>query len=724
MERKKNINRLISWVLSVLMAMSTLPAGNVFADDEPAPADVAYSDVTDGDTPADSDITDGDVSADIQVDNNTDDHADNNADGTEELSGSEDTFVPDSEASAEEETADEIPADEDTADTPYDIELFDSEEVELYAGTPDSAIIDAGMGAITKWVPGGHMISSGLKPLFYKLFKVNGADPTQESIKQMRKEINERLDNIEEEIKQSRSDVLNEFKNTVYTNGLGKSLDTFYTSSENLLTQIETNNNSTKLTANEKAVENAFLIGNNATWGNSGIVFELKNISRVLTGQSLADSSGRDIYQVIYESNTLNSMFSGEAYDASENYIDKMMLVYFTGCTVVALCMADAQRVSELTPEEVEALSPLVRAHYDACAVAEGQHITDEMEFIADNVFDTKNPRSVISHYTAFQWKKMFMRNLFVDKGRCNPPIPVSDKYGITTFSFKEYKTRRRQRKDSGVDKYITDTVIPTVRNTANSSALSPKQTLDLANHYFSLHPGGDFCKYLYSMCGISADEVYFPIAYSGNDAVHEYRDHLKYDHDKWKIYYDYVGKSGKYTAMPYELTAKETFSSSPCKTVSYGTTMTLFRRADLPTVPSTAEEALSQIDEVRNKQLENDETNYVITLSLKEPGRVYTPGNRYYGLFDVFDVKITTKGTGQAVDINSVELLWEGIIRYTEPSADFRQIVLGDDNTISFHYWDYYRVRVKVINPNGTLACSDYVTVNAMDLPQYMTVG
>ena len=189
-----------------------------------------------------------------------------------------------------------------------------------------SAAFDGGMTAIEYFVPKGKIISGLLKPLLKKLLFPSEPDAALTAINELKDEMNKRFDEVEKLIRDSKTDILNEIKDTTYTNGFGRDLDELYQQINTLAANMADNYASTKLTDNEKAVENAFLMGNNADWGKTGnIVFNINRLANVLSGQTFAELNNRDLYQVVYDSNVKNAMFSGEAYDDSEPYINKVM---------------------------------------------------------------------------------------------------------------------------------------------------------------------------------------------------------------------------------------------------------------------------------------------------------------------------------------------------------------------------------------------------------------
>ena len=104
-------------------------------------------------------------------------------------------------------------------------------------------------------------------------------DPNKEMLKAInnaRKEIISRLDEIEENIKLSKKDILNEIRGSNYVNGFGKSLDSLLIQINDLVDGFNANDNSKELTENEKIVENSFLIGNNADLDKLFLIFKIE----------------------------------------------------------------------------------------------------------------------------------------------------------------------------------------------------------------------------------------------------------------------------------------------------------------------------------------------------------------------------------------------------------------------------------------------------------------
>lgn len=572
------------------------------------------------------------------------------------------------------------------------------------SSTANTAIIEGGMGAIIAFVPGGPAISGFLRPIVNKLFN-SSSDPTADAIAKMNTEIKARLDEIEKEIKETGKDLMEAYKNELYINTIGKDLDDLYAEITKKAINIHTNNTSTKLTENERLVENAYLIGNNKAWGEpNNIVFSIDKLANILSGQTFSKLDNRDFYKVVYDANAANCMFSGEAYDDSEKYIDRVMFVYFYGCGLISECLADSRAVSKLTPDEVKALSPLVYQHYLECGVAEPGDIDDQCDLIAKNVYDTENPNSVISHYSMYKYEKVNLRNLFINKGH-GTPVPISSSIDSQLFSFKEYSTTRRQRTSSGVDKYI-ESIKKNMADYANSNAIPPSSMHDLADYYFSRYKDGSFYSFLKDMCGIDcgnlASDALFPIAHSGSSsAVWESRDHRNGDYDHWYIYFDGINDKQTAKAFVYELNAKEQFYSSPCKTKNHPSTMALLKKGTAADIPKTAKEIMDYETTEKNNITVKVKQGHISLFLVPDLLTNYSS----YDLSSLIIVTITNMYNFEV----SLPYSWE--LKETT-GAKLEEFLYRQ--RLNIYSEGTYHIRAKAIDALGRTNYSDWVEINA----------
>ena len=102
-------------------------------------------------------------------------------------------------------------------------------------------------------------------------------------------------------------------------------------------------------------------------------------------------------------------MFSGEVYDDADNYLEKVMNIYFYGCSAIFQCLKNTQLMCNFTDKDIDSLSPVVKYHFENSAVGDPKYVSDQIKYIVDKVFDIKNKDSVVSHYLAFMYKKNFV---------------------------------------------------------------------------------------------------------------------------------------------------------------------------------------------------------------------------------------------------------------------------------------------------------------------------
>ena len=313
------------------------------------------------------------------------------------------------------------------------------------------------------------------------------------AINNLRKEIISHLDEIEKNIKLSKKDILNEIKGRNYINGFGRSIDSLLNQINDLVDGFNANDNSKELTENEKIVENAFLIGNNAEWIKEGnIIFNLKNLALILSGQTFSDFQNRDLYQVLYDLNLKDWMFSGEIYDACEPYIQKVLGIYFYGCLTILKGLKNSELMANFTETEIKDLSRVPSIHYDSSIILNSQHILNQIKFISDKVFNISNKDSVISHYGVFIYKKKYQRNIFVNFGKISP-IPIDDRLEKEMIDYNRYEGPRNRKgytfeyikAYSRMLDYIIE-VYKLVEGTLRRNVLTHKQMEELFNYYNS----------------------------------------------------------------------------------------------------------------------------------------------------------------------------------------------------------------------------------------------
>ena len=187
-------------------------------------------------------------------------------------------------------------------------------------------VVDGGLAAIKEFVPGGSVITAILNPIVNSYFKTEEPDPNEkviEQIKSMKKEITSRLNQIEKDLSYQGNKILDSITGTIYINSFGSELNNLRNQIEGLVSTMTITDSSKTLSNNEKIVENAYTIGSNKNWMEKGnIILNLKNLADTLAGKTFSETETRDLYQIIYDSLIYKRMFSGEAYDDADLYMN------------------------------------------------------------------------------------------------------------------------------------------------------------------------------------------------------------------------------------------------------------------------------------------------------------------------------------------------------------------------------------------------------------------
>ena len=376
-----------------------------------------------------------------------------------------------------------------------------------------SGIIKGGLAILGKCGPEGSVISKGLGFIVDIILKNEEEDPNAkvlEAIDELHRNIESHLKRINKQIERLGVDVLNLIKTEIYVHGLGNDLDSLNDQIKDVVVTYESNRDSKVLSEKEKLVENAFLIGSNDKWITTGnVMFNIKKLGEVLSGNTFTDIQGRNFFEIIYEANTLKSLFSGEAYDRSLLYIEKVMQVYFYGCSVMLGILKNSMLLTNFTAEDIEALSPLVHSHYYSCAVADPVYIENEIASIAKGIFNTSSNSSLITLYTQLKFKIKYERNIFVGTGLIPNPIPIADKLNSKIIEYKEMYHKTTAACIFWAcpwEDYCVETLWPyfggmksEVQNYADNGVITPRQMEDFYQYFYgaNINNGSEVLSYL-----------------------------------------------------------------------------------------------------------------------------------------------------------------------------------------------------------------------------------
>ena len=423
--------------------------------------------------------------------------------------------------------------------------------------------IDAGIDAIRQYVQENQVIAAFLTSFFDAIFDMDHPDPNAEILEKLntlRDLIMNRLDQIENELEIRNKDILKGIGGTIYENSLSKELFKLKAQVEHLVSALNIIIKSKSYSNNEKIVENAYIIGSHQKWAEEGnIVFNFKKLSDILNGNYFSSTYQKDIFQIVYDSFAPNRMFSGEAYDDSDIYIEKIIIIYFYGCSAIFQSLRNTQLMCNFKEKDVESFSPRVKNHFYS-AVVDPNIFTTQMKSIADQVFDIKNKDSVVSHYLAFKYKKKFCRNIFINLGKTTP-VTIANQIDTKEFSYTFYEAYREDDPYGSCDdcEGYYDNLVKIERemlklqkdvidfNNPNITAILPLQMNEFYDYFLNTYKNNtrfEFLRFLLDK-GIDVNEL-FDERYEMNFFVNlGYRIDLVGDKDQSKCYFNLLHSDG-----------------------------------------------------------------------------------------------------------------------------------------------------------------------------------
>ncbi len=382
-------------------------------------------------------------------------------------------------------------------------------------------LISNDMRGLAPFCPTMGIISSVLG----NIATLTGGDPVGNALKQINDNINQLRAEMKEQYKalNSRIDentkiIVDAIGNKLAINDAGVRLTELAKTVSGISDQINTDISSTKKTDEQKKIAVAKQIMNYQQWNKAdNFIHTVSTVGGLLAGTTLAELNSKDFYTAVYLDCRQNVMFSGEAYDLAEPYIDRVMDEYYHAYAAAMQCLQAVKDVAGFTDEQTAALSAQDYKDYLDLA-ADAEQAEAKMEKLTEQLFDLDDPDSVGSHYLAFKYRKLHDRNVFVDHGHAN--IPISPEIAVlevkadvqgdgNTFNYEDYK--------SAVNK-VKETVDNEIKAVIGKSTLDSAKINDLYEYVKAAYPDKSFCDYL-DYVGISGtalkglSEVWFPIS-------------------------------------------------------------------------------------------------------------------------------------------------------------------------------------------------------------------
>ena len=219
----------------------------------------------------------------------------------------------------------------------------------------------------------------------------------------------------------------------------GNNFDTLLTTLQATARQINTIQNDTSLSEQDKAVQLALLIGRNDKWIESSNLYnQYLNFLNTITGTTFGDIKGKDLITLIYESYLTNSLFTGEAKCSTEVYLDQVVYLALYAYSICAECLKAAEEVSCFTSDDVAELNDVNKGHYNNNEVTSLYSIvTQESTYLNTKVFAVGlDETSFADRMNAF-YNDGLNRHIFTNCGTAN--VALSDNLLVRSFKDDAY---------------------------------------------------------------------------------------------------------------------------------------------------------------------------------------------------------------------------------------------------------------------------------------------
>lgn len=359
------------------------------------------------------------------------------------------------------------------------------------AGMDEKVIVDftvsAGIYAIKNFAPSGAVIAAGLQSILDS-FEIDGPSLTDISgeIHDLRNDISSQFADIKSQMKDYKQEIEDKIVNQTVIAGKGTGFDKLLTALQGTDLQIQAINNDTTINDNEKAVEIASLIGKNTEWvKTNNLYFQYQDFMNTLASSSFASQKDKDLYQVVYDDCTLDSMFSGEALDKSRPYIERVILLGEYAYSINAQCLKAAQEVSQFTPEQIASLNDQELYNYKN-VVSLTSIVNSQINDMCTHMYSLIREDSVVNHLVAYNnMNRLLFLNYATESKNLSNTLRVGDLAEVGYY-----------------DKYNEVYDI-----TSNDGILKYDELNALATHVRENYPGMTLREYLNSV-GFNTDNL------------------------------------------------------------------------------------------------------------------------------------------------------------------------------------------------------------------------
>ena len=223
-------------------------------------------------------------------------------------------------------------------------------------------LIKESVTATFKMLPGGAFFGGTAGKIIGDLLGINDDEKTD-----LEKVIKEGNAQLQKDLLTGFADTKDSIDNFGTLKGYGAKLDNFTEFANRRAKKIKDYLKTDDYSEVEKMVWIANLIGRSDEWytgaNNGNIMMSMYAAAEVFRVEKNEDS--RDLYNVIFDMNKQNSLFTGEALVKSQDKIEAALGGFLRNCQVVTQCLKAHEAISHLTQEEIDSLEPQTRAIYD-----------------------------------------------------------------------------------------------------------------------------------------------------------------------------------------------------------------------------------------------------------------------------------------------------------------------------------------------------------------------
>lgn len=280
--------------------------------------------------------------------------------------------------------------------------------------------LDKGLTELLKNVPFGDTIKNLIKDQLLSVFGLQDEKPIT------MKDLSDKIDNLDKKIEQAfdeQTKKLVKAMETNFTTGTYKNDLKDLADSEEIISIIkgdDTVYSKYNLSEEDKLVKLAMVIGNCNEWANSGsFIMEYTKVTNDMLGKNYI--SNDDIFTALYNHEKDKYMFSGEVLDATEPYIQQMILDYMR-YTTIALASLDAQEAllsddfdaSKITDKQIKRQYDLFTndmATIESAKISIAKNVFGSEAFTQNGIsipksknikLQTNNYDNILDHYANF----------------------------------------------------------------------------------------------------------------------------------------------------------------------------------------------------------------------------------------------------------------------------------------------------------------------------------